>query len=1058
MQAERSILLLGRHMSLDAAHEQLGWPEPKAIFEPSGAGPAIQAQLARQKIEQALRRLPGGQNVRVGVLARDPTADAMEEPLAVVCEFGASVPEKTLEEAHRLAWNFCRSKLLVLVEPHLVRAWSCCERPPRQPVLGAHPAEVDMVSLAPSEPPSLAGQAAKSLHWLRLVSGNFVRTHPERFKDEGRADRSLLANLKVVRKELLKEDGERSKLEPDVVHDLLARIIFIQFLFHRKDASGRPALGERELVLLHKRGILSAPYRTLGQILLNHADAYKLFRWLNSKFNGDLFPGKGATKAQREAEWRAEMTQVLPAHLKLLALFVDGRLKLKGKSQQLDLWPLYSFDAIPIEFISSIYEEFVGEKPGVHYTPGYLVDFILDGALPWEGDKWDLRVLDPACGSGIFLVKVFQRLVHRWRAAHPDETPRAALLKRLLVRNLFGVDVDEHAVRVASFSLYLAMCDEIDPRHYWNRMRFPRLRGIRLIHADFFDEHEGFRTDRDAGRYDLVVGNAPWGQDSWTETAELWATTNNWPLVNKGIGTLFLAKAAVLAKHDGTVAMMTSASALLFNRGPTALAFRAKLFAEYSFEEVVNLSAVRFGIFAGAKSAACVVSFRPVPPSNEPFSYVCPKPTTSMAPGDWIIVEPRDVQAIYPDEATSDPWVWTALLWGGRRDLELVRRLARCPRLDQIDDGVLHKRLGIVRGNRKKPEPAIVGRHILEASEFPAGTWLHLRAGDLPKNKDPDTDGASSRTMAPFELPQLLIKKAWSSDSKRFRAALVDGGPGTAGVICTPAFMTVHLPQASQYLLEAACLTLNSVVAVYYLLLTSGQGASTIPSALVEELLSVPLPLPNAKSLREFRTVAEIDAHLRAALALTEAEWILIQDFMDHVLSQLQDAGSGGWRTYVGEVVDGSDADLIAYCECFLRVLRDGMGARAAATVFRGQTPEALPLHMVAVYLDYPAPRPVEFELVGDEALVDRLSELNQTYLQRRPSGAGGIFFQRTARIYDTALVDGVRVPVVYLVKPRARRYWTRATALRDADEVVIDAGLWAGTAVIAREDHVRDE
>lgn len=1058
MQAERSTLPLGRHMSLDAAHEQLGWPEPRAIFEPSGAGPAIHAQLARQKIEQALRRLPGGQNVRVGVLARDPTADAMEEPLAVVCEFGASVPEKTLEEAHRLAWNFCRSKLLVLVEPHLVRAWSCCERPPRQPVLGAHPAEVDMVSLAPSEPPSLAGQAAKSLHWLRLVSGTFVRTHPERFKDEGRADRSLLANLKVVRKELLKEDGERSKLEPDVVHDLLARIIFIQFLFHRKDASGRPALGERELERLHKRGILSAPYRTLGKILLNHADAYKLFRWLNSKFNGDLFPGKGATKAQREAEWRAEMTQVLPAHLKLLALFVEGRLKLKGKSQQLDLWPLYSFDAIPIEFISSIYEEFVGERPGVHYTPGYLVDFILDGALPWEGHEWDLRVLDPACGSGIFLVKVFQRLVHRWRSANDGQAPRAALLKRLLVRNLFGVDVDEHAVRVASFSLYLAMCDEIDPRHYWNRMRFPRLRGIRLIRSDFFEERKGFRTDRDARRYHLVVGNAPWGQDSWTAPAEEWAKTNKWPLVNKGIGTLFLAKAAALAKHDGAVAMMTSASALLFNRGPTALAFRSKLFAEYSFEEVINLSAVRFGIFPGAKSAACVVSFRPVPPGGGAFSYVCPKPTASMVPGDWIVIEPRDVQPVYPEEAASDPWVWTALLWGGRRDLELVRRLARCPRLDKIDDRVLHKRLGVIRGDRSRLFSAIDGRSILETPDFPPGTFLRLCAHDLPPNHDPCVHGADGTSLKPFAVPQLIIKKAWSAELKRFGAVLVNGNAAGEGVVCTQAYVTVHVSEAWRLFLEAACLSLNSEVAVYYLFLTSGQGASLIPSALVEEVLSVPLPQPTPELLDGLSTPADVDSRVRLLFGFNEADRIVIEDFMEHTLPQLQDAGSGGWRTSVGEPAEGGDADLAAYCDCFLRVLRDGMGARAAATVFRGQTPDALPLHVVAVYLDHPAPRPVEFKVVSDEALVDRLSELNQTYLQRRPSGAGGIFFQRTARVYDTALIDGVRVPVVYVVKPRARRYWTRATALRDADEVVVDAGLWAGTTVVDQEDHARDE
>jgi len=124
-------------MSLDDACNQLGWPAPDAILAPTGAGPAVYADLARQKIQQSLQRFPGAQGVRVGVLMRDPTADATEEPVAVVCELQSSVSARTLEEAHRLAWNFCRSKIVVIVEPRLVRAWTCCEPPPKTPLLGA---------------------------------------------------------------------------------------------------------------------------------------------------------------------------------------------------------------------------------------------------------------------------------------------------------------------------------------------------------------------------------------------------------------------------------------------------------------------------------------------------------------------------------------------------------------------------------------------------------------------------------------------------------------------------------------------------------------------------------------------------------------------------------------------------------------------------------------------------------------------------------------------------------------------------------------------------------
>jgi len=113
---------------------------------------------------------------------------------------------------------------------------------------------VETLLLASAGTPSLASQAVQSLHWLRLVSGDFIQSHPKRFRDEGRADRQLLENLRAVRAELVSSAGAHKALAPDVAHDLLARIIFIQFLFDRKDANGRPALGDQELRRLNDRG------------------------------------------------------------------------------------------------------------------------------------------------------------------------------------------------------------------------------------------------------------------------------------------------------------------------------------------------------------------------------------------------------------------------------------------------------------------------------------------------------------------------------------------------------------------------------------------------------------------------------------------------------------------------------------------------------------------------------------------------------------------------------------------------------------------------------------
>ncbi|HEY7496538.1 MAG TPA: N-6 DNA methylase [Candidatus Tectomicrobia bacterium] len=182
--------------------------------------------------------------------------------------------------------------------------------------------------------------------------------------------------------------------------------------------------------------MLTSSDQTLGEILMDHADSYRLFRYLNDRFNGDLFPGKGSHPEEWEQEWRTEMEMVCAEHLRLLSEFVEGKMQMR--SGQYSLWPTYSFDVMPLEFISSIYETFVESGVGKVHTPVHLVDFILDAVLPWRGEEWDLKILDPACGSGIFLVKSLQRLMHRWKRVHPEQRMSSDDLRSLLENNLFG--------------------------------------------------------------------------------------------------------------------------------------------------------------------------------------------------------------------------------------------------------------------------------------------------------------------------------------------------------------------------------------------------------------------------------------------------------------------------------------------------------------------------------------------------------------------------------------------------------------------------------------------
>jgi hypothetical protein len=1035
-------------MSLDLAHEKLGWPTPEEIRNPSGEGARIFAELAQAKIERAISRHPDAASVKIGVLLRNPQATDTEAPLAIVAEFNGNASDQTLHALQRLAWNFSHSPTVVTIEPDLLRVWTCCEPPEDQRDLNDYVVEKlatdDLVS---SHPSNITKRVSQVLHWVNLVSGQFFRDHAERFRRDQRADQMLLGNLRHVR-HMLHNAGLK---DDDVCHDLLARIVFVQFLFDRKDTKGNSALNQGKLAALREAGILHKEHMDLPSILEDYEETYRLFDWLNSKFNGDLFPGKGSTPQERERGWSKEREHVKPIHLDLLRDFIKGDMDMpKG---QLCLWPQYSFDAIPLEFISSIYEAFVKERAageGIYYTPPHLVDFILDRVLPWDSDKWNLKVLDPSCGSGVFLVKAFQRLIHRWRKAHPDQTIRAENLRGLLERNLFGVDKDPHAVLVASFSLYLAMCDEIDPKYYWSQVVFPAMREHRLVNSDFFEEDRiGFRTKEDAASYDLVIGNAPWGEKLLTEAAEQWAkdTTHQWPVANKGIGTLFLPKAAALTKSDGKISMIQSASSLLFNRSGKACDFRKKFFIDFRVDEVVNLSALRFKVFNRKAHSTqtsiappCVITFKPQPPNNERFAYISPKQVEDLADEFDIIIDPTDSKSIHPDDAANDPEVWTALMWGNRRDWAFVQRLHSPTSLAKLrDSGKIVIREGLIPSNNGNFHPDTPSRMFWKGDSFPTSSFIQLNTSQIEVTEGIKTHRKTS--LKAFDLPQLTIKQSWQTVAGRFTAMLTPSEVGE-GVLFTQSYLSAHSLDGETSSLDAACLSYNSILSVYFLLLTSSRFASYRPEPLVEELLRVPVPEPQAKLLDGLQNVEDIDRRIREAFNFKDAEWVLIEDLFNITLSDFKgDAKSPGRQRTQRRNRSTEEPELRSYCEYFIRVLKAGFGQdkNISASIFHETSKDLLPYRLVAFELNGLNDEQIRTETLDTPDLLAELETLNQTWLRSNKSSGGSIYHQRVARVYD----HRGNTPAIFILKPDACRYWTRSMGLLDADEVSADFARW---------------
>lgn len=412
---------------------------------------------------------------------------------------------------------------------------------------------------------------------IKIKSGVFWEQEElkNKFKFQNSAYDKLIDNIRFVANKLTKEF---KNVSTEIVNKIIVQAILIKYLEERIDDNGNKLLSKKYFQKYNKAS-------SFNDVLKQQGKFVELLSDLNKDFNGNVF------------KWEAEEEE----QLKVLNLTIVADLLATDKtslgSEQLELdfpdWRYFEFKLIPVELISRLYEEFLGEdkqEKGLYYTPSHLAKLLVDECIPLKKfQDFDLKnytILDPACGSGIFLVVAFKRLVQIWRLQNNMSAPDIDDLKSIL-KNIYGVDKEEQAVRLASFSLSLALCNELNPVKILNQLRFDDLTKSNLIHSDFFE-----CKSIENKKFDLVIGNPPYvrgGTKSFENNTTKFINVEI-KIPNNQIALKFLGDSYSLLKKGGLQCLLVKSSGVLYNSGSRY--FLETLFTETNVIQILDFTAL----------------------------------------------------------------------------------------------------------------------------------------------------------------------------------------------------------------------------------------------------------------------------------------------------------------------------------------------------------------------------------------------------------------------------------------------------------------------------------
>ncbi|MGM0504940.1 MAG: HsdM family class I SAM-dependent methyltransferase [Bacteroidota bacterium] len=929
-------------------------------------------------------------NVNAVYFRNYPESNRASIPQLYIFDF--TQQKRNIVDIHKKVWSSSEVRLYLIITKTEIKLFNSSK-----PVKFNSSNEL---YVSPFEILKLAGEATELYEKFsskKFDNGSFWDEIDEDFSYKDTAYEKLITELKNARDHFL----QKIHLNKNTSSKLLVQGILVKYLEERVDIDkdgNESRVFSKDFFNRKEFGFSNTFIEVISSGYL-----LDLFDYLSQHFNGKIFSLSADQKKRIKA-----------ADLSPLADFLSGEID----NKHYVLWRLYSFNHLPIELISSIYEVFLeAEKnSGIAYTPSYLVNFMIDECMPLDKPKQEYKIIDPACGSGIFLVAGYKRLIDWWRIKHFEKTgdwifpgkEHLGQLKKFLKNNIFGLDIEEEAVDLTIFSLSLTLCDVLSPKVIWENLKFDDL-SSNIVSADFF---EWIKEDKKEF-YDLVIGNPPfieYGSKNPTINDMVTELGIKNKVPNNQSALLFTLMGIKLAKKDsGLLSFVLPSGPLLYNNSDKPVEFRKWLFSSYNIPQIVDftyLSNVLFKNKGNEKNVAVSAFFLENKlPDDQPIYHITVKKLKSAKERQYFEIDHYDFYKVNKDRVLNDVFLWKSNLLGGGRLVPLINKLSKFSTLKDLIES--RKTLGWVCGDGiiegKKDDNEVTFEDLLKkrykSASFITGKKI-FNPDDFDENGIHQTyicerkyfQRSRNTKKNIFKSPHLLLKKNIGEDSIPCVFLNED-------IIFKNEIIGIHCPKEDEFELESIYYRIkNNPLYRAYILATSGRaGISRSPYTYTQQDI---LRLPYPKDESEIRP--------------SKYESILIEDTLNFGLEFL------GKDTDTLKKV--TNTNIHSYGNVFCEIL-NSIFEEKGRKYYQNKIVETA--SFICVSFHYGSKSESSLQNLSDEEFETKISGLVHKEM------GTSYRIKRIIKLYDG--------DYIYFLKPKNLRYWLRSIAIRDADEAIVD-------------------